>query len=425
MIDIIIVGAGAAGLSAARTLGKTKKVLVLEARDRIGGRIHTVHDKTFSVPIEYGAEFIHGDLPVTKSLLEEASIKSRKGEGKVWNVYAGKLSEGEFYTEGWDDMLAKLKALQEDISINEFLQRYFNDEKYKDLRESVVQFVSGYDAADPEKASALSLRDEWLAEEDLTGYHPEGGYGGLINFLYDECLKQNVTFKLNQEVVAITWKKGEGMVMLSDGSFFEGRRVLITVPPAVLKAKPIIFSPDIPQQLDAIQKIETGGVIKFVVEFKEAYWEKDDYRFRTMNNLHFLFSDAEIPTWWTQKPKDVPLLTGWLAGPVLKEIDRSPEALLARCQRSLMYLLNCSKAALVSHIRGIKIIDWSNDPLAGGAYAYRSVEGNKTLKILSQPIQDTIYFAGEAYYDGPAMGTVEAAFQSSELVARNINGDNR
>lgn len=416
MIDIIIIGAGAAGLSAARELSKKNSVLVLEARDRIGGRIHTVKESNFSLPIDYGAEFIHGDLPLTKAILKEAEIKYRKGEGKVWNIFEGKLTEGDFYTDGWNELLEQIKQLKEDMSIAAFLRQYFSEPKYSELREFVVQFVSGYDAADPEKVSSFSLRDEWLAEEDMTGYHPDGGYGGLINFVYEECLKQNVAFKFQHEVVNIQWQKGTVEIFLNDGSSFEAKKVIVTIPPAVLKTNRVTFSPPIPAYTEAIQKIETGSVIKFVVEFKQPYWEQSDYRFRSMNNLLFLFSDAEIPTWWTRKPNHVPLLTGWLAGPVLNEIDRSEEALRARCHRSLMYLLDCTKAALISHVREIKIIDWTNDPYALGAYAYRSVEGNKAIKIFSQPVEETIYFAGEAYYDGPAMGTVEAALMSGKLI---------
>src|SRR5688500_10403571 len=115
MTDTIIIGAGAAGLSAARKLlqlGST--VCVLEARDRVGGRIHTVCVHGCSGPIETGAEFIHGELPLTKALMKEAGVSYRAGEGKSWNVEKGRLSEDEFFDDDWEAFMDKLHALKED-----------------------------------------------------------------------------------------------------------------------------------------------------------------------------------------------------------------------------------------------------------------------------------------------------------------------
>jgi monoamine oxidase len=170
--------------------------------------------------------------------------------------------------------------------------------------------------------------------------------------------------------------------------------------------------------MEAIQRIETGGVIKFLVEFKEAYWENPSGEFHKMSDLHFLFSDADIPTWWTQRPATTTLLTGWLAGPVLDEIDRTEDALRSKCYQSLAYLFNSSEEEIQEKIHAIKIIDWTVDQFACGAYAYRSVNGNVALKVLLTPIEETIYFAGEAYHDGSDMGTVEAALKSGEDVIK-------
>jgi monoamine oxidase len=421
-MEIVIIGAGAAGLTAARQLSERgKKVTVIEARDRIGGRIHTLRDNTFTGPIEAGAEFIHGDLKRTKALLNEAKIPFYKGEGKMWNAFDGKVHEGDFFSEGWDELIAKLKSLESDIPISEFLYRYFSDSKYDDLRESVIGFVSGYDAADPDKASAFALRDEWSSDDDITGYHPSGGYGQAMEFLKQQCDQQNVAFHFRTIVNEITWRSGSVKIITTDGRTFEAQKVLITIPPAVLKSGNVKFTPEIPEQTKAIQKIETGSVIKFLVEFHEAYWEQKDISgFRSLPGLHFLFSDAPVPTWWTQKPNPVPLLTGWLAGPRVDLWNPSNEDLLQLCYQSLQYVFDCDESSLRRKIRTIKIINWKTDPFSSGAYAYKTIESNEVSKILSKPINDTIYFAGEAYYDGPEMGTVEAALASGENIATAI-----
>jgi monoamine oxidase len=422
MMDLIVIGAGVTGLTVARQVCKSgKKVVVLEARDRVGGRIHTLRNDMFSRPVEAGAEFIHGDLKRTEALLDEAKIPFYKGEGKVWNVYDGKLTQGDFFTDGWDEMIEKLKELDRDMPIAAFLREHFNDPKYQDLRDSVTQFVSGYDAADPEKASAFALRDEWTSDEDMTGYHPKGGYGKAVEFLKKICDEEQVEFHLSTAVREILWKKGHVKISTAEGREFEARKVLITIPPAVLKSGVVKFTPEIPLQMEAIQKIETGGVIKFLVEFHLPYWEQKDIEgFRYLPGLHFLFSDASIPTWWTQRPDPMPLLTGWLAGPRLDTLQKTETELLNDCHQSLQYLFDCDEASLKEKIRTIKIINWKADPFSRGAYAYKTVHSNEVSKILSQPIENTIYFAGEAYYDGPEMGTVEAALGSGEQNSEKI-----
>lgn len=421
MTDIIIIGAGAAGLAAARGLSTSgRSVVVLEARDRIGGRIHTLHDNNFSVPIEAGAEFIHGDLPLTKALLKEAGIPFYKGEGAVWNVRNGRLEEGDLFPDEWNELIAALKELKHDMSIAEFLETRFGDEKYTGLRESILRFVQGYDAADATKASAIALREEWTSDEDLTGYHPEGGYSQVMDFLEAACKKQGVVFHLSTPVQEIQWKRGQ-VVVITDKGQHTASKVMLTVPAAVLRAGAVKFTPDIPEHLRAIHKIETGGVIKFVVEFKEAFWEKENITgFRKMNGMHFLFSDAFVPTWWTQKPKTVPLLTGWLAGPGTNDLNKDPDALLREGLHALAYLFDCKQEDLQEKIRAIKIVDWLSDPFARGAYAYKTVETSDILKVLSRPVKDTIYFAGEAFYSGAEMGTVEAALGSGGEAAEKM-----
>lgn len=421
MTDIIIIGAGASGLNAARILSKAgKSVVVLEARDRIGGRIHTIQESDFSKPVETGAEFMHGLLPTTLDLIREAGIKYQRGEGRMWNVFEGKVEEGDSFNEHWSEMIEVLKGLKKDMSIAQFLNQHFGEKKYDELRESISKFVQGYDAADPDKASAFSLRQEWTSDEDLTGYHLVGGYSQLMNYLQKESINHKAEFHLSCEVNEIQWKENEVKVSTTNGKTFEASKVLITVPPAVLRTNSIKFHPEIKEHSNAIQKIETGGVIKFLVEFHEAYWEKENQVTRYLPEMHFLFSDAFIPTWWSQRPNATPLLTGWLAGPVTQTINKSEEELKSDAIHALAYLLNNSEEELKKKIKAIKVINWAKDPFSLGAYAYRTVETADAMKVLTKSINETLYFAGEAYYDGPEMGTVEAALACGEKRANEI-----
>lgn len=418
MDSIVIIGAGAAGLTAARMLSKAgKTVTVVEARDRIGGKIFTAHEKDFSVPLETGAEFIHGDLPLTKRLAKEAGIALLKGKGESWNLKDGVVEENDVFEEGGNELMDKLNNLEHDMSIAEFLDTYFSEPEYDSLRESILRFVEGFDAAEPTKVSAFALREEWDDKDDdsLQGYRLDGGYSQLMHFLKQECMNRSVTFHLNTVVTEIQWAKHQVTVIAEGNEQFTADSVLITVPPAVLKTGRITFSPAIPEQLDAIQKIETGGVIKFLVEFTEAIWETESYTtFREFPDLHFLFTDATIPTWWTQRPLHVPFLTGWLSGHSALYASKTEEELKQDAIQSLAYIFGSSEEALKNKIVAIKIVNWITDPFARGAYAYKTVDTPQAVKFLAEPVEDTIYFAGEAYYEGTEMGTVEAALVSGE-----------
>lgn len=423
MEDVIIIGAGAAGLSAARILSRSKKsVCILEARNRIGGRIHTIRDKGFSFPVEAGAEFMHGDLPLTKALMREANISFFSGEGRTWNVQNNQLSEGDLFHKDWDVLMHRLQKLEHDMTIGDFLERHFSEPRYASLTDSVKRFVQGYDAADVNKASALALKEEWR-NEDVQGYRPEGGYAQLMEFLSSEIQKDNGMLKLSTVVRKIIWKRNHIQILTDKNEMFKSRKVLVTAPVSVLKSGMISFDPPLRNQ-DTLQDMEVGGVIKFLFEFNDAIWERrDGQHFHQMPGLNFLFSDAPVPTWWTQRPKNVPLLTGWMAGPGTQQIYRDDVELLGLAFQSLAYLFGSSEQKIRSEVKAVRVINWNTDPYALGAYAYATLKTAASVKVLSTPLENTIYFAGEALYEGAEMGTVEAALTSGKQAAERINSE--
>lgn len=420
MLDVIIIGAGAAGLSAARILSQAgKSICIVEARNRIGGRIHTIKGEGFSIPVEAGAEFMHGELPLTKALMKEANVKYRAGEGKTWNVYDNQLSEDDLFHDDWDILLERLQQLEQDMTMGDFLNRYFQEPKYESLTDAVRDFVQGYDAADVNKASALALREEWNSE-DVRGYRPTGGYSQLIDFLWSEIQQYNVVLKLSTAVKKISWSRNQVEILTDKNETLVGSKVLITVPVSLLKNQTIQFDPPLHQHQRALQHLEVGGVIKFLVEFKDRIWERPAGHFRHMSGLNFLFSDAFVPTWWTQKPSSVPLLTGWLSGPTVKAIPHDDQSLLEHGFKSLSYLFGCKEELLMKEIHAAKVINWSVDPYSMGAYAYKTLKTSAAIELFSVPVEGTIYFAGEGLYDGPEMGTVEAALVSGRVTSERM-----
>jgi monoamine oxidase len=407
---------------AARELAKAgRNVAVLEARDRTGGRIHTLHGGGFTAPTEVGAEFVHGQLPVTLGLLREANLSFTEIAGQSWHVRGDQAGPDDELPEDWPLLLAKLGELREDISIATFLETALSDPQHARLRESVRKFAEGYDAADTRKASALALREEWSSDEDSPQYRLPGGYACLTDFLAGDAVAGGTQLHLSAAVREIAWAPGRAEVITEGGGQFVARQVLVTVPLGVWQAGALRFVPDLPFKFEASRRMGFGAVIKLVLEFREAFWEQseaDRPGWRTFPGLGFLFSNAAVPTWWTRLPDPTPVLTGWLAGPAAANCDAVPaDALLDIALHSLSALVLAPPGALRALLVAHHVANWSADPYARGAYSYTTVHGEADRATLAAPVDNTLFFAGEALYQGPAVGTVEAALATGMRAA--------
>jgi monoamine oxidase len=417
--SILIIGAGAAGLMAARELSaRGHFVTLLEARERVGGRIHTIHSSAFSVPVEAGAEFVHGKLPVTLQLLQQAGIGYEPIAGKMVEVRNGHWHRQRSMVDGWNTLMEHLQTLKEDMTVREFLDTHFAGDRYIDLRRSVQRFAEGYDGADINKASILSLRDEWEKEDDEQ-YHINGGYGLLMDYLVACCIKQNCTLLLNAPVKHIRWQQGKVEAVASDGRVFMADKVIITTPLGLWQqpdvAGNIHFTPTIDLQQQAFRDIGFSAVIKVSLEFKQSFWVEYE------KELGFIFSEEILPTWWTQMPHPVPLLTGWINGPQAASfVQAGREKILQYAIYSLAGIFGLPVLFLERELVASQITDWGTDPFSLGAYSYDMLPSKKSRRLLQQPVADTLYFAGEALYEGAHPGTVEAALISGMAAAKKV-----
>ncbi len=164
--DVLIIGAGMAGLSAARSLAEAGvRVTVLEAADRVGGRIHTVRDG--GKVIELGAEFIHGRPPELWTLIEEAGLMTFERTGKSYRQQAGRLVVDDEDGFNEDDPLEQLKSFSgPDCAFTEYLERVGLEGQ---RREEELGYVEGFNAADAREASALALGFQQKAEDAIEG----------------------------------------------------------------------------------------------------------------------------------------------------------------------------------------------------------------------------------------------------------------
>jgi monoamine oxidase len=424
--DVIIIGAGAAGLMAAYELSKAgKQVVILEARNRLGGRMHTLED---DLNTELGAEFIHGDLPVTLQLLKEANIEAIPASGEMWHNRDGKFSKNAEQFEHWDLLMEKLNKLETDISIGDFLQQEFGDEKYTTLRAWVTRFVSGYDTADPFKGSAFALRREWQSEDDDEQHRVKGGYGVMTNYLVKASKENGAEFYLNTIAKHIHWTHGQVEVITLANESFKAKQLIIALPLGVLKADEseqasIAISPSVGMCKEAIDQIGFGSVVKVLLQFKTAFWEDQSVTGTDLSDMGFILSGEAIPTWWTQHPSPSTLLTGWLGGPPAeRKKGMNNDELLEEGLQSISRIFNIDIGKLRNDLVAAHVVNWTTDPFTLGSYAYDTLDSAEARKVLNAPIDHTIYFAGEYLYDGPAMGTVEAALTSGMETARKLIG---
>lgn len=416
--EIIVVGAGVAGLMIARELSKAgKKVTILEARNRIGGRIMPLDEAEFGYPAQGGAEFIHGKALVTKALMKEAGLTFIPEDGEIWSTRTGELAVHKQWMPGNEQFREKLAMLKTDLPIAEFLKKYFGSDEDASLRNSITKMVEGYEAADPQRMSTFTLRDEWLSGETWEGGRIKEGYGALLDFLKTECEKHGVEIRLNSFVDDIGLQMSGVLVHVTNGDAYQAQRVIVTVPLPVLKD--IEFNPEFANKLGEADKIGFGSATKAVIKFKTRWWEHVPGK--DMTKMSYLLCDEQFMTWWTQYPETTSILVGWMAGPnAAAHKESSDEELLNLALTSLSNVFKMPVDYFKNEIVVSRIVNWQNDRFAKGAYSYTAFDTDEAYKILAAPIDNAIFFAGEALYSGDVTATVEGALSSGKEVAEKI-----
>jgi len=238
--------------------------------------------------------------------------------------------------------------------------------------------------------------------------------------LEKECLKSGGLIHASSFVTEIKWQKNDVTVTAADKEKYRGNKLIITVSLGLLLTKPsmISFQPSIDDCLKAAQKIGYGTVIKVLLQFKERFWEEKK------KNIGFLFTNEVIPTWWTQLPSSYPLLTGWAGGPQAWQLEnKDDKAILELALQSLSNVFKKPVDELKQLLTASSVANWSKDSFAKGGYSYSMVGSTQAQRLFNEPIDDTIFFAGEAFYAGPSPGTVEAALVSGKNVAERIMGN--
>ena len=406
-----MIGAGAAGLAAAHELANAgRSVLVLEARDRVGGRCWTRRIPGLEIPIELGAEFIHGEAKVTHALLKKAGLAAVDSVREQRFLEHGRLRRINAFTEAQRAAKQAL-GLQRDVSVAAFLARLRLPAKTKDFARMMVE---GFDAADPRRVSMRSIAEEWGGGElGASQPRPQGGYGALFHWLANAVVASGAQLRLGAPVTKVQWRAGAVSVsgaFLGERFSAQAKRAIVTVPLGVLQAGPLRFA----QKRAALRKLASGPVIRVAMRFHRAFWEK-----RADGVAFFHSREAPFPTFWTPLPLRAPLLTAWAGGPKAARLTgASTRKLVDAALASVESIFGKGPRALLA---AAYAQDWMHDPYSRGGYSYVLTGGMGAREELAAPVDDTLFFAGEAT-DSEEPGTVAAALASGQRAAREALG---
>ena len=396
---------------AARELtARGRSVLVLEARERIGGRVWTVWDPRVPLPLEMGAEFIHDGAPLTGRLLEREGLSSLDLHPVHRQVRKGRLVRVG-YASAIERVLSLVKQDDPDESVDDFLARKPGGSALASARALTRRFVSGFNAADPARASVRSVAPSPQEPESIA-FSSTGrvtlGYGALMDALARE-LSHPVA--LRHPVRAIEWKPGRVTVCLRGRTKLSARAAIVTVPIGVLARRgAIAFHPEPASLRTALSGLAMGSAVRLVVWFRELPW-----RDAAVNFVNF--PDGPFQASWSADPVRWPLVVLWCGGPQAGELSRLSKAELRRVLRTqLARHFGRQAPDLVRHVWWH---DWDRDPYSCGAYSYMLVGGKDAAQSLKRPVEHTLFFAGEATEF--ESGTVEAALVSGQRAARQVD----
>ena len=398
-------------MAAAAELARAgRKVLVLEARERVGGRCWTRRMAGLEIPVELGAEFIHGEAKATHALLRRARIRAVDSTREQRALERGRLRPINAFAEA--QRAVQGIHLVEDVSFAALLHRRELPQRTKTFAQLMVQ---GFDAADPARVSAHSILQEWGEGGSLGASQPrpQGGYGALMDWLAGRLVRHGARLRMHSPVSAVKWQRGRVVVSVPSFSF-EASKAIVTLPLGVLRSRAVRFAPALSNKRTALQSLASGPVVRVAMRFHSPFWET-----RAPGVAFFHVPEAAFPTFWTPLPMRAPVLTAWAGGPKAARLTgASRERLLKRALESVQRVFGPRAA---NPLDDAYVQDWQADPYARGGYSYVLVGGAGAREELAAPLEETLYFAGEAT-DAEEAGTVAGALRSGQRAAREVLG---
>ena len=414
-----------AGLTAARVLAEAEyQVMVLEARDRIGGRIRTLREQ--GKILELGAEFIHGEPPELWELIHEAGLETYTVDRNPVCSKGGKLKKCDEQGDVFKFLSGLEKWKGSDIAFADYPPL---ENLSAERREEVISYVQSFNAADYRHIGVHSLAVQQRAEEEIGSnkvFRIREGYDRVPEFVASKVRTAGGRIELSRPVEKVEWERGRVQVSARDSgelAQYTAEQAVVSVPLGVLQQLGVLFEP-VPSALIAANQLAMGNVRRFSLLFRERWWAEHQVNLPQMG---FLFAqDSMPPVWWTTHPAETPVLTGWIGGPRSAAFDQ--------CTREQIGDTGCQELARIfslplAYLRGQLICcathDWQTDSFTCGAYSYVPARGLDAVLKMATPVQDTLYFAGEHTDLTGHWGTVHAAMRSGMRAAKQVLASRR
>lgn len=431
--DALVIGAGAAGIAAARKLHDAGyEVLVLEARDRIGGRVHTDYSYT-GFPVELGAEFIHGPKAITHELVQEAGLTTMPypRHENLWWSSGDTGDRARLYTERPEmssirtlevvyEMLRQAE-LPQDMSLQDYFTREMGFWNFSPLIETANVLFAQTCCAPIHRLSAQDLQREMQVDHAGSGdFKIVEGYSALFDWY-----SRGLNIGLNMPVTAVQ-QNDRGVKVIAGGETFRALTCIITLPVSVLQPDIIEFDPPLSDAKQiAIQSLKMEAATKVIFKLREACWPED---------FTFMAYPDTMARWWTPSygRDGDPTITCYITDSRARTVDKiftalesrratsdSPEKFIPYGVRELGKLLGCPPDNIVD----VRRMSWADEPYTGGGYAYVPVGKAAARVTLAQP-EGRLYFAGEAtaYDTNPQTvhGAIESGWRAVDECMRHL-----
>ncbi len=418
--DAIVIGAGLAGLAAACNLQQQGwDIVVLEARDRLGGRLWTSR-KWEDLPADLGASWIHGidGNPLTELAIaaEAKMLETSYEKGIAYDKEGNELdSQSVHHLESVRQQFRRsLRVAQdgdEDQSMRALIQSLAAAMEADEETMQLLNFILSSEIEQEYAGSGERLSTLWhdsAAEFEGSDVLLDKGFESIVKYL-----SKDLTIHTNEIVERIEWFE-ESVKVTTNRRSFIGEKVLVTLPLGVLKAGHVEFEPPLPKaKMDAVSKLEMGVLNKCYMRFDRVFWPDDVDWIEYIPRRH-----GEWTEWVSfARVANKPVLLGLNSGNRGREIEAwSDEQIVG----SAMQVLRSIFGASIPEPIDFQVTRWASDPFALGSYSFNPVGAHPRLRRkLAEPLEGKLYFAGEAT-DYDYFGTAHGAYLSGVRAAREI-----
>ncbi len=418
---ILVIGAGIAGLAAASELQKQgHDLLVLEARDRMGGRIWT-STHWLDAPLDMGATWIHGvkrnPLTAIAQQIEAQTILTSYNSNATYNLSGQILSEREEehleQLQKWIDLaLKKFQERDDDLSIKKAIDAEIDLARLSTEDRQLVDFILNVNIEHEYAGSIQELSARWF--DDDKAFRGEDALFPQGFWQIIEHLAKNLRVELGQTVKEIQRSTSSVRVVTNKAEHIADCAI-VTLPLGVLKSREVRFNPELPpSKLDAIDKLGMGVLNKCFLRFPKAFWPANVDWLGYIPARH-----GEWAEWFSfMRSANLPVLLGFNAADRGREIESwTDEKIVASALQTLKTMFGHDIPEPLDY----QITRWASDPFTFGSYSFNAVGSTPQMrKQLAESLDSRIFFAGEATEDR-YFGSTHGAYLSGLRVAREIS----